>query len=68
MSLKKVFSTIAVAAIAVGGLAIGASTASADEATFGNTITLTERKTVTYTATRTAGANPNLTWISVQRR
>ena len=32
MSLKKVFSTIAAAAIAVGGLAIGASAASADEA------------------------------------
>ena len=41
MSLKKVFSTIAAAAIAVGGLAIGASTASAAEATFGTTITLT---------------------------
>ena len=39
MSLKKVFSTIAAAAIAVGGLAIGASAASA--ATFGDTITLT---------------------------
>ena len=41
MSLKKVFSTIAAAAIAVGGLAIGASAASAAEATFGTTITLT---------------------------
>ena len=41
MSLKKVFSTIAAAAIAVGGLAIGASTASAAEVTFGDTITLT---------------------------
>ena len=41
MSLKKVFSTIAAAAIAVGGLAIGASAASAAEATFGSTITLT---------------------------
>lgn len=41
MSLKKVFSTIAAAAIAVGGLAIGASTASAAQATFDTTITLT---------------------------
>lgn len=41
MSLKKVFSTIAAAAIAVGGLAVGASTASAAQATFGSTITLT---------------------------
>ena len=41
MKLKKVFSAVAAAAIAVSGLAMGAATASAAAATFGDTITLT---------------------------
>ncbi|RYQ76039.1 Ig domain-containing protein [Bifidobacterium pseudolongum] len=50
----------------VNGETVSFDGSSATKATGTVTFTLAQKTTVTYTVTRTGGANPNLTWISVQ--